>query len=403
MRIGNEHSFHLTYCTNIHPGNGWGEVFANLRHYAPALKAHLAPDRSFGIGLRLSGAESRELLQHNHLAQLRAFLDEHGLYVFTLNGFPYGPFHRQPVKGDVHAPDWREEERVQYTLRLITILASLLPSGVEGGISTNPLSYKPWVSLDNPATWERFTHQLVRIAAVLAQLRQEHGTMIHLDIEPEPDGVLERSDDVVRFYQEWLLPLGASLLADALTIPFDRARAQLLDHIRVCFDTCHMAVAYEDPRQALDRFAATGIKVGKVQISSALRVLFPGEATARAMLKDGLQPFVETTYLHQVVQRNIDGTFQQYRDLADALEHIHDPMVREWRIHFHVPIFMERYGPFFSTQETIKQTFALLHEQAFSQHLEIETYTWEVLPPDLKHDLLDSIRREYMWVRHVLV
>ncbi len=403
MQIGADGYFHLTYCTNIHPGNGWSEVFANLRRYAPALKARVAPNRPFGLGLRLSGDESRELLEGEQLDHLRAFLDEHGLYVFTLNGFPYGPFHRQPVKADVHAPDWRDEERVQYTLRLITLLAALLPDGMEGGISTNPLSYKAWVDLEDSATWQHFTRNIVRVAEALMEVRQRHGKLIHLDLEPEPDGVLENAADVVDFYQNWLLTAGARMLAEAKAITIEEAHAHLLDHIRVCFDTCHMAVAFEDPARVLDCFAEVGIRVGKVQISAALKVPFPDDRQERSALAGALQPFTNSVYLHQVVQRNDDESFQQYPDLPEALPRIDDPHASQWRIHFHVPIFVERYGTFLSTQDEIRRVFALLREQHFSRHLEIETYTWDVLPPDLRQDLLDSISREYAWVRDVFV
>src|SRR5438552_7393485 len=145
MYIEPDNFFHLAYCTNIHPANGWSEVYANLQRYAPVLKTRLAPSNPFGIGLRLSGLESSELLHDDSLQLFQDFLQEHKLYVFTLNGFPYGPFHQQPVKSYVHAPDWREEERVNYTLRLIKILTCLLPDGMDGGISTSPLSYKAWV------------------------------------------------------------------------------------------------------------------------------------------------------------------------------------------------------------------------------------------------------------------
>ncbi len=403
MQIGPDGFFQLTYCTNIHPGNGWDEVFANLRSYAPALKARVAPDIPFGIGLRLSGQESSELLQEDRLEQFQAFLTEHGLYVFTLNGFPYGPFHKQPVKAEVYAPDWRDEERVQYTLRLIEILTQLLPSDMEGGISTCPLSYKPWLNVEEDASWERLTHNVVRIAEALVRVKQQQGKVIHLDFEPEPDGLIENSTEVVRFYMEWLLVLGARMLADSMNIPVGQARVHLLDHIRVCFDTCHMAVAYEDPAEVLDRFAQVGIQVGKVQISAALKIIFPEERAGRTALERELQPFAESVYLHQVVQRNHDGSFQQYPDLADALPAIYDRQASQWRIHFHVPIFIEQYGTFFSTQDEIRQVFALLRERRFSQHLEIETYTWDVLPPTLKKDLLDSISREFAWVRHVFV
>ena len=398
MYVERDNFFHLTYCTNIHPGNGWSEVYANLQRYAPALKARFAPHKAFGIGLRLSGRESRELLQSDHLQQFQDFLQEHGLYVFTLNGFPHGPFHRQPIKTEVHAPDWRDEERVAYTLRLIEILAFLLPDGIDGSISTSPLSYKAWVSMQDTTTWRCLTRNIVRIAEALVRVKHAHNKLIHLALEPEPDGLLENGEEVVQFYMNWLLEEGAGMLSDALAVSGDEARGQLLEHIRICFDTCHVAVAYEEPAAVLDRFDQIGIKVGKVQISSALKVAFPDEEMARADIAHALEPFAESTYLHQVVQRNHDGTFCHYPDLIEALPHIQDSQIAQWRIHFHVPIFIDHFPNFQSTQETIVDTLDLLAQRRFCHHLEIETYTWSVLPDDLKKDLLDSIAREYEWV-----
>ena len=399
MRAGPDGSFRLTYCTNIHPSNGWWEVFANLRRYAPALRERLAPGEPFGIGLRLSGRESDELLARGDLLErFRSFLDEHGLYVFTLNGFPYGPFHGEPVKAAVHAPDWRDEERVWYTLRLVEILARLLPDGMDGGISTSPLSYKAWVDVQSTSTWEHLARQVTWVAEALVRVKEERDKLIHLDIEPEPEGLLESSAEVVRFYEDWLLPTGAPLLAESKGVPVEEARDLLLEHVRICFDTCHVAVAYEDPAEVLDRFARVGIRVGKVQISSALRVILPEKLSQRDDTARALLPFVESTYLHQVVQRNADGSFRRYADLVDALPEIRDPRADEWRIHFHVPIFVDRYRTFLSTQDDIRDVFVLLRERHFCDELEIETYTWDVLPPDLKKDLGDSIGREYKWV-----
>jgi hypothetical protein len=174
----------------------------------------------------------------------------------------------------------------------------------------------------------------------------------------------------------------------------------LLDHIRVCFDTCHVAVGYEQPRDLLDRFAALGIQVGKIQISSALKVSLSDDISLRDVVAQELSAFDEPVYLHQVIQRNRDGSLTRYRDLPDALPHIGDPVAEEWRIHFHVPIFVEHYESFGSTQETIRESFALLGERGFTNHLEIETYTWDVLPADLKQDLGTSISRELEWVLH---
>ncbi|MDP9365828.1 MAG: metabolite traffic protein EboE [Chloroflexota bacterium] len=401
MKLGADDAFQLTYCTNIHPSNGWDDVLATLGRYAPALKDRFAPEAPFGIGLRLSGVESRELLEGNRLARFGAWLAERGLYVFTLNGFPHGPFHHQPVKAQVHAPDWRHEERVAYTLRLVEILAALLPEGADGGISTNPLSYKAWVDQSDAATWDILLRNVVRVAAEMVRTRRERGRVVHLDIEPEPDGLLGTCAELAAFYQDRLLPDGAPLLATELGIPAAEARACLLDHVRVCFDACHVAVGYEDPAIVLDRFADLGIRVGKVQVSSALKADLPDNPAVREEVAGALAPFVESTYLHQVVQRNRDGSFARYPDLPDALPAIGDPAAAEWRVHFHVPIFVDRYGALASTQAELRRALALARERRLTPHLEIETYTWDVLPPDLKADRLESIAREYAWVLDV--
>ena len=390
--------FQLTYCTNIHPGNGWDEVYANLQRYVPVLKDRLAPHDLFGLGLRLSGRESSELLQGDRLQQFQHFLQEHDLYVFTLNGFPYGPFHQQPVKALVHAPDWRDEERVAYTLRLVKLLAFLLPDGMEGSISTSPLSYKAWIDSTDVATWRCLTRNVVRVAEELVRLKHECGKLVYLAIEPEPDGLLETSEEVVQFYTDWLLEVGAKMLADALAISRDEACRHLLEHIRICFDTCHVALAFEDPQGVLERFERVGIKVGKVQLSSALKVVFPDNAQERADIAHALETFAESTYLHQVIQQNQDGGFCHYPDLVDALPHIQDEQIAQWRIHFHVPIFIDAFPLFQSTQDIIRDTLALLAQRKFCRHLEIETYTWSVLPEELKKNVLDSITREYEWV-----
>jgi sugar phosphate isomerase/epimerase len=357
MEVGG--GLHLTYCTNIHPAIGWEAVQDSLRAHAPALKSRLSPDAPFGIGLRLSGGESVELLEGDRLARFRAWLDAEGLYVFTINGFPHGAFHGQPVKADVHAPDWRSEERVAYTLRLAEILSALLPGGVDGTISTSPLSYAAWVDDDG---LESCTANVLRVAGEL------RGTRIALAIEPEADGVLADVDDLIRWWPEQL----------------DR------EHVTVCFDACHSAVAYEEPEEALDALDAAEIRIGKAQLSAALRL----PVAARAEL----DRFADPIYLHQVTQRNQDGSLQSWPDLPEALDGLGGG--EEWRVHFHVPIFEERYGALRSTQDHLRDVIERVRGR--TSHLEIETYTWDVLPADLKASSVDSIAREYEWVLDVL-
>ncbi|CAN5646747.1 metabolite traffic protein EboE [soil metagenome] len=396
MRIATDDRFQLTYCTNVHPGGDWNEVFTNLEKFVPPLKARFAPDRPFGIGLRLSGLDSYDLVQGDELEHFAGYLKKNGLYVSTMNGFPYGQFHQTIVKEYVHAPDWREDERVAYTLRLIKILARVLPEGMDGGISTSPLSYKGWVSADDTAAWELQTRNVLKIADKLIKLKNETGQLIHLDIEPEPDGLLGDCAELIAYFEEWLLPLGVPKIAADFGISEADARDRLLDHIRVCFDTCHVAMGYENPAELLDRFDELGIKIGKIQVSSAIRVLFEGRD--RDALSKALRPFDESTYLHQVVQRNADGSLSRYRDLYEALPAIDAQEAEEWRIHFHVPIFIDDYRTFGSTQDMIVRVLDLVKERYFTDQLEIETYTWDVLPADMKQDLPSSIAREYEWV-----
>jgi sugar phosphate isomerase/epimerase len=397
VRLPARESLHLTYCTNIHPASGWDAVFANLRRYAPALKARFSPAAPFGLGLRLSAREARELREGARLDDFRAFLDGEGLYVAIINGFPHGAFHGTVVKADVYAPDWRDAARVRYTLDLVEILRRLLPDGVGGGISTAPLSYKAWMTAGDTRGWDAIVANVVAVAEVLARVRRDDGRTIHLDIEPEPDCSLENTDETLAFFAERLLPAGAPRLAAALGVGEAEARALLLEHVQVCFDCCHFAVEFEDAAAALARLHAAGVRIGRVQLSSALRVRFPADGDGCADAAARLRPFADEIYLHQVVERG-DGPLLRFPDLGDALARAGAACGREWRIHFHVPLFTDRYERLDSTQGYVREVLRAMVATGATEHLEIETYTWDVLPPGLKRDLLDSIAREYEWV-----
>ena len=385
---------HLTYCTNIHPGDGWPAVDANIRRYAPALKARLSPSQPFGLGLRLSAREARELRTGTALPEFRAWLDDQGLYVALINGFPYGPFHGTPVKAEVYAPDWRTAERLDYTLDLIHILERLLPAGLHGGVSTAPLTYKAWMRAGDPDALATMSANVARVAVALRQARDERGVRVHLDIEPEPDCLLETTTETIGFFERSLLPRGGAYVRDALGLSAAEAEAALLEHVQVCFDCCHFAVEYEDPAVALQRLAAAGLRVGRVQLSSAIDVTVP--PAEAATVRDRLRPFADSTYLHQVIERQA-GQLHHYPDLGDALDSSADTS-REWRIHFHVPLFAADYDGLGSTQAYVTRVLELALRAPFTTHLEIETYTWDVLPGGLKIDLGESIRREYEWV-----
>jgi hypothetical protein len=232
----------------------------------------------------------------------------------------------------------------------------------------------------------------------LQRIKHSTGKIIHIDLEPEPDGLLENSEEVISYYQNWLLPQGIKILTAATGIREGKAREIILEHLQLCYDVCHFALAYEEPATAFAKLKAAGIKIGKIQLSAALKVQLPQSMAEREALAETLAPFAESTYLHQVVEQSIHGQLTHYTDLPLALQHIQKPEAQEWRTHFHVPLFTAAYNNLQSTQDAIVKVLALLRKEPITQHLEVETYTWEVLPEGLKKDISESIQRELEWV-----
>ncbi len=399
MRLAAPGSPHLTYCTNIHPGETWAEVRANLERHLPAVKARLAPERPFGVGLRLSAAAAETLASGGELAWLQRFLAEQGLYVFTINGFPYGAFHRVRVKEAVYAPDWLDDRRLTYSDLLAALLADLLPADVDGSVSTVPGAFHSRAA-SVPAR-AAIAERVLRHVAVLIALEHRTGRCIRLALEPEPWCMLETVADTVRFFEESLFTeaaVGRLAILSGLSKP--ASAAALRRHLGVCFDACHMAVAFEEPRAALDALAAAGIPVVKIQISAGLVAELGGDAAAT---RAALASFADDVYLHQVVERGPRG-HRRWVDLPDALlATVGDGGAREWRVHFHVPIFREALGLLRSTQPWVAALLALLRERAQGAHLEVETYTWDVLPKAFRGEpVVTAIARELAWVRERL-
>jgi sugar phosphate isomerase/epimerase len=398
MRLGSSGQPHLTYCTNIHPGETWPAVRDNLARYVLAVKREVAPGRPFGLGLRLSAQAAEALAAPGELAAFREFLAAHGLYVFTINGFPYGVFHGTRVKEDVYLPDWMDEARLTYTDRLAELLAALLPDdpGLEGSVSTVPGAFKRRVQ--DEAGPPRMAELLLRHVATLVRIRERTGKTISLALEPEPYCHLETVGETVDFFERHLFTRGALARLSALTgLGVAEAETGLRRHLGVCFDACHMAVEFEEPAAALDRFRGAGIRIGKIQISAGLKVPFSGRDDE---VLQALQPFAEGVYLHQVVERQ-NGALRRFLDLPEALaaSRASAPALREWRVHFHVPLFREQLGLFLNTQEYLRELLALLRHDCPSSHLEVETYTWDVLPEEYRReDIVSAVSRELRWV-----
>jgi sugar phosphate isomerase/epimerase len=397
MQLDLPGSPHLTYCTNVHAGESWSDIEQALSTHLPAVKRLVSPTKPMGIGLRLSGAAAADLGEPRALAGLVALLKQADLYVFTINAFPYGSFHGTRVKEKVYEPDWRQEGRLHFTNHVANIMARLLPEGTEGSISTVPGAYKANVA--GEADIARMADAMVRHAAHLHSIARATGKQIALALEPEPCCFLETTDEAIAFFEEHLFARSAVEQFCRVThVSAPDAADALRRHLGVCLDVCHAAVEFEDPVDSVERLEAAGIRVAKIQLSSALKLTHVGADAPELLL-----PFDDGVYLHQTIQSR-DGNLTRYADLPDALAALHSGDAGgEWRVHCHVPLFQSNYGALQSTQDTLAKLLTACRTRSLTPHLEVETYTWGVLPAHMRDgDLGSDIARELTWVRSQL-
>ena len=372
---------HLTYCLNVHGGETWDDQRRAVDCDAVAVRDAVGASGPFGLGLRISGQAAAELTRApDRVAAFRDELDAAGLYVFTVNAFPAGRFHGGGVKDNVYRPDWADPARLEYTLQVADILARLLPPDVDGSVSTAPLTFKGWDG------WEaRIDHgleRLVRAAARLAALERRTGRRIVLGIEPEPGCYPETTGELIAVIERLAAAGG------------DRVRA----HVGCCFDAAHQMVAFEAIGRDLERLAAAGVRIAKAQLSAAIEAPCTDAALAE------LARFRDATYLHQVAQRDAIGRLHRWNDLPAFLDS--DPTGRGGvaRIHYHVPLFIDRFGTLRGTGRLLREDGALRALAAATAHLEVETYTWDIWRRTVGDatPLAEGIARELRWVREGL-
>lgn len=390
---------HLGYSTLVHPGDTWGEMWASLTTYVPRVKARVAPRTPFGVSLRLSAASAQTLVDGaSERDRLKGFLADNDLYLYTVNAFPYGAFKGRMVKEQVYEPDWRTEERARYTMNVASVLAEVAPRGVMPSIQSAPLGFKPRVT--GPEVVAQYTRQVLRVVAHLVELERRTGTTVTLALEPEPCCFLETTDEAVAYFTQHLYAgASAEALAKLAGLPVSEAHAALRRHLGVVFDICHQAVEFEDIPASLQKLVAAGIPIFKLQEAAALRMPAVTQATV-----DTLARYADTIYLTQTVEKK-DGRMTRFLNLEDAFKAWRaDPGPREWRTHFHVPVFLADLGPFQTTRFAIEDALRFHKARPLSRQLEIETYTWDVLPDDLKTgDIVDYVTREIEWVRGQLI
>lgn len=375
-----ENGIQLGYCTNIHRGETWEETWRGLRESTVRVRERVASGLPYGIGLRLSEQAARELAEPSVLDEFRRWLDKEACYVFTINGFPYGAFHGRRVKEQVFRPDWTTTARLDYTNLLFDILAKLLPPGMSGSVSTLPGSHKEFgIGSDE---LDAIFRNLRACRQHIERVGATTGHDLHLGLEPEPLGLFETSGETLKFF---------GLYMDAH--PADR---DFLRYVGLNYDCCHLAIEFEEAAEALDRITGAGVRLSKLHFSSALKMQPTPENLRR------LRGFDEPVYFHQVIAREGENPLRRFRDIPEALawaESTPEPLGDEWRVHFHVPLHASPTGGFGDTKDHLLGCMDWLaaHPGA-CQHIEMETYTWEVLPETLRTgDVVDQLAAEYEW------
>lgn len=395
----------LGYCTNVHAGTDVDHVLNNLRACGLSVREELNVD-SLGIGLWLSESAAVEALHASPLQRIREELHEMRLIPYTFNGFPQGDFHSAVVKHRVYQPTWWERARSEYTRNLIQLIDQLLPQGMDGSISTLPIAW------GSPAPTEEQLVQsatyLTEIAIELNRLFESTGRTVVIAIEPEPGCALTDTSSLRRFFDDYLSAPRLSEYTASI----------VRKYITMCHDICHAAVMAEDQAYELRTNREHGIRVGKVQVSSAIAVEWDQlTAEDRSEALEQLSQFAEDRYLHQTMVIDPDGTKQLHEDLPAVLR---DPKLRrgQWRIHFHVPIYLKGWGHLKTTQHEILKWIEIAKSsrasgqkatesgspkdstQGLYPHCEVETYAWGVLPDALRvPSLHHGIASELKWLR----
>jgi len=390
---------HLTYSTLVHPGDDWKQMYESLSTYLPKVKARLSPYQSFGVSLRLSAASAATLAEHQaERDKLKRFLDQHDMYLYTVNAFPYGAFKGTLVKEQVYEPDWRSRERTQYTINVAEVLADVVPSHIAPSIQTAPLGFKPRVTSSDVVA--SYTDHVLTVVAYLVAVEARTGRRVTLALEPEPYCFLETTDETIAYFTNHLYSgEAAAKLATLAGIPISEAHGALRRHLGIVFDICHQAVEYENIAEVLQKLVDAGIPIFKLQEAAALHI---PEVTQDIV--DTLKRYAKTIYLTQTIERK-DGRLNRFLNLEDAFAAFDkDPGPREWRTHFHVPVFLDDLGPFRTTRFAIEEALRFHKSRPLSGQLEIETYTWDVLPENLKSgDIVEYVCRELEWVRGQLL
>lgn len=369
----------ISYCTNVHPCKVAADVAPLLDQYTLPVRQRCGFDVAAGLWLPATAA-SEVAADPDKLAALADELRRRDVTCYTLNAFPFGDFHSTRVKENVYLPDWSDPRRLEYTRQCANILVGLIGDRTEGSISTLPLGFK---GFEHSAEFEPAAiRQLLAFARDCESLEAATGKCIRLALEPEPFCLFETTAETTAFFAR----LFAAAARDGME-PVARR------YLGVCYDVCHQAVEFEDAGEAIRALQAADIRINKVQVSCAVEMSDPRDPAQR----EALLQFAEPRYLHQTMARRADGSIARLIDLTESF--VRTPSAefldaRPWRVHFHVPVDAPHLGVLGTTRPELVRALRAIVALPYLPHLEVETYTWPVMPGADPITLVEGLAKE---------
>jgi len=391
-----KNKYNLTYCSNIFKEKTWKNLLYKLDQYVKNIKKKIKR-KNIGLSLCISNSLTNEIKKGNNIQNLITWLRYNKSYISSINGFVYQSFHKKKIKEKIYFPDWSSKRRIIYTKKLIEILSKLIKKKYDGSISTLPVSYDLWTTTNNKHyLLYKASKNIAEIIDILIKIKQLQKKIIHLDIEPEPHCVIETYKNLISFFKHWLLPICNEYLKKKYKYKKTHNLTYIYRHIKICYDICHFSVNFENHQNILELIKKSRMKIGKIQISSALRIILTKEN--KKAITDQLLILKKSPFLHQVTEKTKNG-IKKYLDIKYLLNDFSKKINCELRIHCHIPVYEKNYKNMYTTQNETERTLIILLQHLQIKHMEIETYTHDIM---YSNNQIESIIKEYDWVFKIL-
>ncbi|HFL8819312.1 MAG TPA: metabolite traffic protein EboE [Candidatus Azoamicus sp. OHIO2] len=385
----------LTYCSNIFKEQDITKLLKILTDYVFFIRKHFKC-KYIGLGLCVSNTLINNVLNIHNLSYLRTWLIKYNLYISSINGFVYKSFHTKKIKEHIHYPDWTSSKRVDYTKKIIYFLSAALTKMTDVSISTSPLSFKTWIRRKNAKyIFFKSSVNILYVLQLLINMYKNKKHYIHLDIEPEPYCLLESVNDFLYFFIKWLIPNSKLYLH---LLDKKNKASYLRKYINLCYDICHFSVNYYNHIDIIKSIVLNKIKVGKIQVSSALEATITND-NYKIIMKE-LLFLNKSKFLHQntlvtenkiFINKHIDLNYEVLKGFCNDTK---------LRIHCHMPLHLTKYRSYLdTTTNESKDVFLTLLKCIKIKHIEIETYTYDIL---LKNKKFESMLQEYLIVIDII-